>query len=101
LRLTNWNYTLVARLGGWKREETIKNEYGSPVLKDYVGMMVAAGMVPEGAKIGEIDVEEIKKAREEIEQMNKQFIELFRHVEPVKPDLLRAIKGRGVESASD
>lgn len=30
LRATNWNYTLVAMLGGWKDEKTLKDNYGIP-----------------------------------------------------------------------
>jgi len=30
LRATNWNYTLVAMLGGWKDEPTLKINYGIP-----------------------------------------------------------------------
>jgi integrase len=46
LRATNWNYTLVAMLGGWKDEKTLKDNYGMPpdeIVKqwglDYVPMI--------------------------------------------------------------
>jgi len=44
LRLTGWNYDLVAMLGGWDDTKTLKDCYGKPEIEDVVTFVMQNGL---------------------------------------------------------